>query len=741
MTVPHEKPPAGPDAEGSLRLQVLGPLRLWRGDVEVDPGPRQQASMLALLLARVGQPISKAQLIDLLWDDDPPASALNVIHKYVGALRRLLEPGLSPRDAGSYLRRRGDGYLFLGAHSGLDLVAFRDLVQAAGTAQAENLVSRALDRFVDALALWHGPAGHGLSFGFKAAPVFLPLNNEFFDACVAAAELAVQLGQPERVLPALHLAVSMAPLNEGLHTSLVVSLDAAGLRAEALGAFQSVRIRLAEELGIDPGPALRAAQRQVLAHSLEPTADVDTQAPASRTGLIGRVHELGVLHDAVRAALDGKTAVVIVEGEPGIGKTRLLKEMTADADAAGASVLWGMCIEDEGAPSMWPWVAMVGELVNGLPGESQAAWLVGELGRLVRPSDDRGALPAPFDNGARFRLFEQVVALVADVARRRPVAIVIDDLQWADAGSLQLFGHLSARLPGGAVLVGALRDRAPAPSADLSRTLAAVSRAPGHHRILLGSMNEAEVAELVRHETGTDPGLAAACGIHARTAGNPFFVRELSRLLADQGVITAASALGCAVPSTVRDVVRSRTAGLGDDAKQLLEVAALVGREVGVCLLARAAAVDAQTCLEWIEPVMALGLLEPAPSDPFSLRFTHDLVRESVTEFLSPRLAARLHLRIAEVLEAEADPESITERLAYHLWAAGPLADPARTAGALLHAARRAEAKSALVASGRQLGSAVQVARTFGTHGADMIYPRVEQLIANFPAKRHSNHS
>ncbi|MEU5786069.1 BTAD domain-containing putative transcriptional regulator [Micromonospora lupini] len=714
MTAPRESLPAGPDAEGSLRLQVLGPLRLWRGDAELDPGPRQQALMLALLLARAGQPISKAQLIDLLWDDDPPVSASSMIHKYVGALRRRLEPGLSLRDAGSYLRRRGDGYFFRSADSGLDLVAFRDLVQAARTALAENQDSLALDRFVDALALWHGPSGHGLGLGFKAASVFLLLDSEFYDVCVAAAELAVRVGQPRRVLPALHLAVSMAPLNEGLHSSLIVSLGAAGLRGEALEAFRSVRIRLAEELGVGPGAALHAAQRQVLANSLEPMAGIDTGAAASTTGLIGRVDELGVLHKAIRSALEGKTAVVIVEGEPGVGKTRLLKEMTADAQAAGALVSWGMCLDGEGTASMWPWVTMVGEFLSGLPRESQATWLAGELGRLVRPSGDLRPLPAPFDNGARFRLFEQVVALVAHVAARRPVVLTVDDLQWADVASLQLFGHLAARLPGGAVLVGALRDRAPVPGTDLSRTLAAVSRVPGHHRILLGSMDEAQVAELVRRETGKDLGRSAA-HIHARTAGNPFFVRELSRLLADQGTITATSVLGSGVPSTVRDVVRSRTADLGDDARELLEIAALVGREVGVSLLALAAAVDAQTCLDRIEPVVALGVLEPAPGDPFSLRFPHDLVRESVTEFLSPRRAARLHLRIADALETtEPDPESITERLAHHLWTAGPLADPARTADALLRAGRRAEAKSALEASERQLRSAVQVARAAG---------------------------
>src|ERR1700722_9906535 len=140
----------------ALRIQLLGPLRLWRGDVELDPGPRQQASLLAVLLARADQPVSRAELIDLMWDDEAPPSAVNVIHKYVGSLRRVLEPDLSARAAGSYLQRRGDGYLFGSRNSGLDLVAFRGYLRAARLAADEEQHGTALDRFIDALALWHG---------------------------------------------------------------------------------------------------------------------------------------------------------------------------------------------------------------------------------------------------------------------------------------------------------------------------------------------------------------------------------------------------------------------------------------------------------------------------------------------------------------------------------------------------------------------------------------------------------
>ena len=260
--------------------------------------------------------------------------------------------------------------------------------------------------------------------------------------------------------------------------------------------------------------------------------------------------------------------------------------------------------------------------------------------------------------------------------------LVIDDLHWADVASLQLFSHLAARLPGGTVVIGALRDRAPAPGTELARMLAAASRVPGHRRIRLGPLDLAEVAELVRRETGQSPGSGAARSIHARTAGNPFFVRELSRFLADGGQLTEDAAAQAGVPSTVRDVVRDRLADLDDDVQGLLQIAALIGRDVGLGLLARVADLDVQTCLDRLEPLEGLGLLAPAPGDPYSFRFAHDLVRESVAEITPPARAAQLHLRIADALERDRlRRRSVAERLAHHLWSAGPLADPAPHGG------------------------------------------------------------
>ncbi|SQE00401.1 transcriptional regulator [Parafrankia sp. BMG5.11] len=758
--------PEQPSPGRNLCLQILGPLRIWRGGVELGAGPRQQACLLALLLIRAGRPISTSELIDLIWEDDVPASAVNILQKYIGTLRRLLEPALPARGTGSYLQRRGNGYLFSADPGMLDVVTFREIAGKARTCLAEQRLDAALDCYVQALALWHGPAGGGLTHGSTAVSLFAAINDEFFDACVPAAELAVTLGQPELVLQPLRLAAWMAPLHETVQASLVFTLAAAGQQAEALSVFGTVRARLAEELGIDPGPALRAAHLRVLGQpptsaasagadddgpagtacapagtagghaggplSGQPPTELPTlvgsagkpsaeqpRAPSLETptadGMIGRAEELAVLRHAVDSVFAGGAGLVVVEGEPGVGKTRLLEEAGAEADRRGALVVWGRCLEGDGTPSMWPWVQAVGTVLDSLPAAAREEWHAGELGRLVEPRGGVPATPVLPDSGAQFRLFERVVALVGQVSARRPVVLVIDDLQWADVASLQMFSHLAARPPGGAVITGALRDRVPVPGSELARMLAAASRLPRHRRIRLGPLDAAEVAELVRRETGQTPDVGVTQSIHARTAGNPFFVRELSRLLADGGVLTEDAAARAGVPSTVRDVVRDRMAGLDDDTGGLLQIAALIGREIDLGLLARAADLDAQTCIDRLEPLEALGLLEPTPGDPFSFRFAHDLVRESVVRTTPPLRATRLHLRVADALErSDTDGESVAERLAHHLWAAGPLADPARTSSALERAGRRAAAKSAFEAAARQLVSAAQVARAAG---------------------------
>ena len=301
---------------------------------------------------------------------------------------------------------------------------------------------------------------------------------------------------------------------------------------------------------------------------------------------------------------------------------------------------------------------------------------------------------------------------IAESVAEQPLVMMFDDLHWADTSSLQLLDSRGSRLPSGAAVVGALRNQGPSPRLELVRTLAAASRTAGHRRVLVGPLGPSEVAELVQLETGVILKADVARLLHARTAGNPFFVRELARGLAAGSAVTEEAVLNSGVPMTVRDVVRNRLAALDADTQGLLAVASLVGRSVELALLARTASLDVATCLQRLEPARSLGLIGPTSGDPFSYRFTHDLVRQAVSEAITPGRAAALHGRIADAIEEVGlTDESVAERVAHHLWSAGPMADPRRTIAALTSAGARAQAKTALGAAERHLGSAVDLAR------------------------------
>ena len=574
-----------------------------------------------------------------------------------------------------------------------------------------------MDCYVEALDLWTGPAGAGMGDGLAASSIFSDLNAEFLDASAAAGALAVQLKQPERVLSPLTLAVAIDPLNEPVVASLVTALGAAGRQADALSRFYEARARLADDLGIDPGPALVAAHRRVLEQSRPTQIAADSLARREPPltppgGMVGRVDEFSVLSSALESALTGASGLVVVEGEPGIGKTRLLREVDAVAARSGAVVAWGRCRDREGTPTLWPWVEIIETLLSADRSEFRQRWVTGELGHLIEPNDQDLTSPVLPDIGARFRLFEQVVSLIGHVARRRPVLILVDDLQWADLATLELFEHLASRLPSCTALVGAARDHGPAPGMDLVRTLAAVSRDPRHRRLRLDALRPADVAELVLREDGITLRPAAARSIHARTSGNPFFVRELSKLLAEGAEVSDEAAERAGIPATILDVVRDRTASLDDRTRRRLEVAAVLGSEVDLTVLANVLNLDQHSSLEQIEIAQELGLVMLAPDSPYLLRFRHDVVRGAIVESIPRPELATTHLQVADALERVRTADDVAvEQLAHHLWEAGTLAEPARTAEALICAGRAAAAKSALDVADQHLRSAASLAR------------------------------
>ena len=265
------------DLPVDVQFSLLGPVRAWRGPAEVDLGPNQQRAIVALLLVRANQFVTTDDLIELLWERNPPDSAINAIHKYIGAIRRLLEPDLKARTSGRWLTRQGGAYRLVADESTSDLIAFRRMVKAARSACADDRPADALDLLMEALGLRRGACGQGPERYGRYRDYFTAVDQEYTAAVAEAADAALACAQPLRILPLLRQIASDEPLNESLQARLMFLLAATGQQALALSHYQAVRERLSDELGVDPGTEMRTAHGKVLQQEL-PSAGAGSQA-------------------------------------------------------------------------------------------------------------------------------------------------------------------------------------------------------------------------------------------------------------------------------------------------------------------------------------------------------------------------------------------------------------------------------------------------------------------------------
>jgi predicted ATPase len=404
------------------------------------------------------------------------------------------------------------------------------------------------------------------------------------------------------------------------------------------------------------------------------------------TPFVGREGQLVALTADLDAAAAGRGGVVLVAGEPGIGKTRLAEELATQATTRSVLVLWGRCWEGEGAPAFWPWVQVVRAYVEAADpaalrqdmgaGAADIAQVVPSVRALL---PDLPAPPPIEPEAARFRLFDSLAGFLRAAAVRRPLLLIFDDLHWADAPSLALLRFVSRELEGaGLLVVGIYRHTEVDPGHPLVVTLADLTRGQHHRRLLLGGLEEREVASFVALVAGVEPSPGLAAAVYRQTDGNPFFVTEVVRLLASQGRLdpaeTTAPALAAGLPEGVRAVVAERLGRLSDGCRRVLEVAAVVGRDFQLRALEPASGLDPEGLLELVEEAEAARVVGAVPGGLGRWRFAHALVREVLYEGLPAVRRIRLHGRVGEALEAVyvADPGPHLAELAYHFVAAAP---------------------------------------------------------------------
>ncbi len=374
-----------------------------------------------------------------------------------------------------------------------------------------------------------------------------------------------------------------------------------------------------------------------------------TDDVTARGRLVGRDAALAVIGASLADARAGACGLVLVAGEPGVGKTALLAEQARLAARSGARVLRGGCWEGDGAPPYWLWTQVLDELPD-----------VGDAGRLLERAVS-AVDPAEQPGQARFRLFEAVAGALSAAADGGPVVVLLDDLQWADGPSVRLLDFLARRLvTAPLLLLGAYRD---AEAGETLRELAGTASV-----LPLSGLDVDGVAALMARVAGPVPDPELARDVHRRCAGNPLFVRELTRLMAARGGWSAAAV---PVPDGIRETLRLRLARLSGGCTEMLEIAAVAGSEIRPDLLAAAGtgAVSGR-----IEEAERARVLVAGPSGP---RFAHDLYRETVLAGMPSERRARVHAALGRALLEfsgdGADPAAVggAARIAAHFVASG----------------------------------------------------------------------
>ncbi|GLY86952.1 AfsR/SARP family transcriptional regulator [Actinoallomurus iriomotensis] len=657
-------------------IRVLGSFAAEAGGEPVPLGGPRQRGVLALLVAARGHVVPVDRMVEDLWRGEPPSRALASLQAYVSNLRRLLEPGRPPRTPARLLVSASPGYALRLPPGAVDAWRFEELLEEARTL-TDPRDTRA--RLNEALALWRGPAFAEVADEPWAAAETARLNELRMVARELHVAAGLRLGDPGAVVAEAEGLTRDDPLREEGWRMHALALWSSGRQADALAVLRRARAIFADELGLDPGPDLVALEEAILTQRTEVLrsavpADTSRSRAAAppppdngpgATTFVGREGELAALVAAAGEATADGARVALVTGEAGLGKSTLLEHLGARLGQDGWLVAAGRCPEVDSAPPAWAWVeALRTVAVSVPPGE-----FADDLAPLLSDS-------APVDDDAaagRFRLRQAVWNWLAAAAADRPVAVVLDDLHWADAATLELLGGGGVRAP--ILVVAAYRADE---SERLTETLGSLARTAPLRLDLPGLQDDA-VAELVRAECEADD--ATVAGIAERTGGNPFYVRESARLLTGEGALVALSE----VPEGVRDVLRRRLARLPETGVSVLRLAAVAGRESSVDVLVRAADSDEDGVLDALEAGVIAGLLdEPGPG---RVRFVHALVRDTLVADVTRLRATRMHARIAAALEDTGDVAA----LAHHYARAGS----PKAVGYCVRAAELAEARYA----------------------------------------------
>jgi len=599
-----------------MQIWVLGTLEVSDDKRPVlvrGPLPRR---LLALMALAPGEEVSTDWLIDGLWGSAAPAAAPATLHSHVARLRRALP-------SASLVRTGRKGYALEVAEDDVDAFALERDIALGTRALVEARLDEASRLLTGALSVWRGtPYAE-----FVGCEPLEAEGQRLAGLRLDAVErrISADLGRPGVVPPVAELEalVRWHPLRESFWALLMAAQYRAGRQGEALASYQRARATLDEELGVDPGPALRELERLILAQ--DPSLDATGMsvflptrrepAYAEPVVLLERAEELGFLHVLLDDAIRGAGRLVLVHGEAGVGKSALVREWAA---AEGCRTLWGACDPLSSPRPLGPVIDIADHLDP-------------RVGELLR-------------SGQRDGLFEATLAALRAVG---PIVFVVEDLHWADGSTLDFLRFVARRLEGAQVLVVVtFRDDDLRATDPVRVMLGDIASQPAVQRLPVPLLSAAAVVQLAEEfEVDAD-------ALYHETGGNAFFVSEVL------------ASGGNHLPSTVQDAVLSRVHRLSLQSRLALESASVIGSRVEPSLLLGMPGVTADA----VDDCVSAGMLRfEAPT----YVFRHEIIRQAVLSGITPGRLGASHWQVLDHLRAMPMSPRPYARLAEHAQMAG----------------------------------------------------------------------
>jgi DNA-binding winged helix-turn-helix (wHTH) protein/tetratricopeptide (TPR) repeat protein len=485
--------------------------------------------------------------------------------------------------------------------------------------------------------------------------------------------------------------------------------------------------------------------------------------------LVGRREPLARLEALCDAVVEGATRIALVRGRAGIGKTRLVEELGRRAEARGLRMLVGRARDGEGFPAFWLWIQILRSLVGDREHRAEVLARIGSgelplLAAVLRTftpelapqleselaperASATGRVPEPTpdlsDGQQRFRFFDASQRVLAACAHRRPILLVLEDLQWADSGSLRLLEHIALELRSAPLLlVMTLREEPRERGHRVDRTIGLLEQQAECEPVRLGSLSRGDVAQLLAHAAGRPVPVDLVSELYARTEGVPLFVGEAIRLLRERGDLERPDRIprdGATLPARSVGLIRRTIEGLSAPCAELMQAAATWGREFSLPAAAAVAGCTHEQALDLLDEAIRAGIVEPSADETTAYRFAHALFREAIYDEMALGTRARLHRAAADRLEQQHGGvlEPIVSELAYHHHRALAVGDPERAFAVAIQAAQQARTLFAWEQTAIHLEQAVAALEHL-----PVVEPRlrVETLLSLGEAQRLSGH-